>query len=47
MAGSRKFALEHLSREDLAALTREAAEVSGIRYIMDVDEGKVDSILDS
>jgi len=28
-------------------LTREAAEVSGIRYIMDVDEGKVDSILDS
>ena len=47
MAGSRKFALEHLSRDDLAALTREAAEVSGIRYIMDVDEGKVDSILDS
>ena len=47
MAGSRKFALEHLSRDDLAALTREAAEVSGIRYIMDVDQGKADSILDS
>ncbi len=47
MAGSRKFALEHLSRDDLAALTREAAEISGIRYIMDVDQGKVDSILDS
>ncbi|NQT92098.1 MAG: FMN-binding glutamate synthase family protein, partial [Lentisphaerae bacterium] len=47
MAGSRKFALEHLSRDDLAALTREAAEVSGIRYIMDVDQGKVESILDS
>jgi glutamate synthase domain-containing protein 2 len=46
MAGSRKFALEHVSREDLAALTCEAAEVSGIRYIMDVDEGKADAILD-
>ena len=45
MAGSRKFALEHLSRDDLAALTHEAAEISGIRYIMDVDEGKVESIL--
>ena len=46
MAGSRKFSLEHLSRDDIAALTREAAEVSGIRYIMDVDQGKVESILD-
>ena len=45
MAGSRKFALEHLSRDDLASLTREAAEISGIRYIMDVDQGKVESIL--
>ncbi|HUS47291.1 MAG TPA: FMN-binding glutamate synthase family protein [Phycisphaerae bacterium] len=47
MAGSRKFSLEHLSRDDIAALTREAADISGIRYIMDVDEGKVESILDS
>ena len=46
MAGSRKFSLEHLSRDDLAALTREAAAVSGIRYIMDVDEGQVESILE-
>ena len=46
MAGSRKFALEHVSCDDLAALTREAAEVSGVRYIMDVDQGKVDSILE-
>jgi len=45
MAGSRKFSLEHLSRDDIAALTREAAEVSGIRFIMDVDRGKVESIL--
>jgi len=45
MAGSRKFALEHISRDDIAALTREAADVSGIRYIMDVDEGAVERIL--
>ena len=45
MAGSRKFALEHISRDDLAALTREAADVSGIRYILDVDKGAVDRIL--
>jgi len=37
--------LEHLSRDDLASLTHEAAEISGIRYIMDVDQGKVESIL--
>ncbi len=47
MAGSRKFALEYLTRDDLAALTREAAEVSGIRYIMDVDQEEVDRILDA
>ncbi len=46
MAGSRKFSLDHLSRDDIAALTPEAAQVSGIRYIMDVDQGKVESILD-
>jgi len=47
MAGSRKFALEHVSRDDIAALTREAADVSGIRYVMDVDQGAVDRILGS
>jgi len=46
MAGSRKFALEHISRDDLAALTPEAAEISDIRFVMDVDQGKVESILD-
>ncbi len=45
MAGSRKFSLEHLSRDDIAALTREAEEISGIRFIMDVDQGKVEPIL--
>jgi len=46
MAGSRKFSLQHVSRDDIAALTQEAAEVSGIRYIMEVDQGKVASILE-
>ena len=45
MAGSRKFAVEHIARDDIAALTREAAEISGTNYIMDVDQGKVERIL--
>ncbi len=44
MAGSRRFALEYMSRDDLAALTPEAAKVSGIPYIMDVDKEAVDQI---
>ena len=47
MAGSRKFSLEYMSRDDLAALTPEAAEITGIRYIMDVDEGRAEEILDN
>ncbi len=45
MAGSRKFAPEHISRDDIAALTHEAAEISGIQYIMDVDKEEVEQIL--
>ena len=45
MAGSRKFSLEHLSRHDIAALTPEAAQVSGIQYVMDVDKEEVQNIL--
>ena len=45
MAGSRKFALKYMTRDDLAALTREAADVSGIQYIMDVDKKEADKIL--
>jgi len=47
MAGSRKFAMEHIARDDMAALTPEAAKVSGIQYVMDVDQGKVERILSS
>ena len=45
MAGSRKFSIEHLSREDIAALTRDSADISGIRYVMEVDKEEVDEIL--
>lgn len=47
MAGSRKFAIEHITRDDLAALTNEASKISGIQYIMDTDKGKVERILNS
>jgi glutamate synthase domain-containing protein 2 len=45
LAGSRKFSVEYLSRDDIAALTREAAGISGIPYIMDVDQEEADRIL--
>lgn len=46
MAGERKFALKYITRDDIVSLTREAAEVSGISYVMDCDRDKVDAILD-
>ncbi len=45
MAGSRRFTLAHMSRNDLAALTHEAAEISGIPFIMDVDKEEAQQIL--
>ena len=45
MAGARKFGLQHITRDDICALTREAADASGIAYIMDVDKAEVDAIL--
>ncbi len=45
MAGGRKFALKYITRDDLVALTRDAAEVSGIVYVMDADKQEVDRIL--
>ncbi len=45
MAGERKFALKFIDRNDLVALTREAADVSGIPYVMDSDMEEVERIL--
>jgi glutamate synthase domain-containing protein 2 len=45
MAGSRKFATKYISRDDIVCLTQEAARVTGIPYVMDLDKGKVDELL--
>jgi len=45
MAGARKFGLQHIDRNDLIALTRDAAEVSGIVYVMESDAEEVEKIL--
>jgi len=39
--------LSYISRDDIAALTKEAADISGIPYITDVDREEVDKILNS
>ena len=38
MCGARKFALKYITRDDIAALTWEAAEVSGIPHVSEVDK---------
>ncbi|MDD5571570.1 MAG: FMN-binding glutamate synthase family protein [Bacteroidales bacterium] len=45
MAGTRKFNLSYISRDDLASLTKEATEVSGITYIMDYQKEEAQKIL--
>jgi hypothetical protein len=46
MAGSRKFALKYIARDDLMCLTPLAATVTGIPYVMDLDSKEVAKILD-
>ncbi|MFZ5433092.1 MAG: FMN-binding glutamate synthase family protein [Calditrichota bacterium] len=45
MAGNRKFTLNHVTRDDIAALTHDAEAISGIQYILDVDQKECDKIL--
>ena len=45
MCGSRKFACEYISRDDLAALTLDASRISGIKYLTEVDHDEVEEIL--
>ncbi len=47
MAGSRKFNLSYITRDDIASLTKEAAYISGIPYITEVDKEEVEKILNS
>lgn len=45
LCGARKFSLEHINRDDIAAINKEVAEISGIPYIMDADQKEVKQIL--
>ena len=45
MCGARKFAVHRITRDDIVALTPEAARISGIKYVMDVDKEEVEKIL--
>jgi len=47
MCGARKFGLDHMTRDDLIALTKEAADITGIPYIMDYQAEAAAEILDS
>ena len=45
MAGSRNFKVSTISRDDLMALTPEAAKVSGIPYVMDAYREEAEEII--
>jgi glutamate synthase domain-containing protein 2 len=45
MCGARKFAIEYITRDDIAALTPDAARISGIPMVSDVDRRDVADIL--
>jgi len=47
MAGSRNFRLSTISRDDLMALTEDAAYVSGIPYVMEARREEAERILDA
>ena len=47
MAGSRNFCVKTISRNDLMALTEEAAKVSGIPYVMEAYREEAEAILES
>ncbi|MDP6924427.1 MAG: FMN-binding glutamate synthase family protein [Candidatus Scalindua sp.] len=47
MAGSRKFNLSEITRDDIFSLTREAADITGINYVMDWENETSEAILDA
>ncbi len=46
MAGSRNFRLSAISRDDVFTLTEEAAKISGLRYVMDVQREEAEKIIE-
>ena len=47
MAGARSFRLDTIKREDVIALTEDAAKVSGLAYVMDAFRAEADVILEA
>jgi hypothetical protein len=47
MCGSRKFAVEHISRRDIAALTPQASEISDIPMVTELDAQEIEEILEA
>jgi glutamate synthase domain-containing protein 2 len=47
MAGARKWRVDLISRKDLAALTEEAAKITGIPYIMDAYRQEAMEVMDA
>ena len=47
MAGNRKFNLSYVTRDDIAALTQDAAAISGIPMVTEIDKEQVENILNS
>ncbi|MDI6870398.1 MAG: FMN-binding glutamate synthase family protein [Bacillota bacterium] len=45
MCGARKFRVDLLGRDDLVALTPEAARVTGVPYVMEADAAEAEEIL--
>ena len=45
MAGTRNFRLSTINRNDIMALTEEAAKVSGIPYVMDAYREEAERII--
>ena len=45
MAGARKFNLGYINRDDIASITHDVADISGIPFITDVDKDEVQKIL--
>ncbi len=46
MCGARKFALEHITRDDIASLTHKAEEITEIPLVMDCDKEEAERLLD-
>ena len=45
MCGARKFAIKHITRDDIAALTPDAARASGIPLVSDMDREESERVL--